>query len=161
MTEALLIHHPLAFSGTTHSIRFTSSCPTPRADITPAMLPVKGNSPQVSRAHTQPHHPHAMSCADCHGIGMKCGRCVRAPHFRYQIEQIDVAYPRLLKDLHFHLANDFVPVPEMHVPVGKSCLALPEPFEIVDTVRPAPSKNPSRAKLQIKESRPNRTQTSP
>jgi len=55
------------------------------------------------------------------------------------------AYARLGENLHFHLANDFVAEPDMHVPIWKFCLTLFESLKIFDAIGPGFIEKPIRS----------------
>jgi hypothetical protein len=98
------------------------------------VLLIERDSSQIGWTNAQSHFRYGVFLAKRDSVQMEESTCARAAHVRNQIEQIHVADSWLFEDLHFHLSNDSIVVPNMDVAIRKSGAAFLQSFEVINTI---------------------------
>jgi len=94
--------------------------------VEPKRSCVRGTDAQLSGLDAMPAHK-------IHGVVLKFGADARASHLLNQVKEVHIPAPRLFEDLHLHLADDLVALPDVNVPAWEPGCAQPK---LLDIVRP-------------------------
>ena len=95
--------------------------------VEPKRSRVRGADAQLGDLNCMPTHK-------IHCVVLKFAADARASHLLDQVKEVHVPASWLLKDLHLHLSDDLVAVPNVNVPVRELSSAHPKQLDVLHAV---------------------------